>query len=160
MDTISDQTKYSAMQTGTPYRKYGKTILGKVHVVALNPFTGNPEGVILEGNPAGHEEGCYIEIWDTKADAFFKRLNVKHFDAGRLSEITRALPEKLANPNEISDEEIDTLLSMKFLAFKSKLDQFTEEAPVFRTLNRARELDKSEKIIKRIEEKLVELQGR
>ena len=42
---------YSAMQEDEPLARYKKTILGKVHVIALNPFTEESEGVILQGVP-------------------------------------------------------------------------------------------------------------
>jgi hypothetical protein len=39
---------FSAMQEGAePLARYRKTIVGKVHVVALNPFSEQPEGVYL-----------------------------------------------------------------------------------------------------------------
>ena len=155
----AENRKFSAMQVGNPFKVYCKTILGKVHVIALNPFTGEPEGIILQGNTNDSSlvDQWSISIWDEKADAFFKRLNKRHFDAGRLTELTRAI-EIIQSPNVISDEEIDAVLNSKFLVLKNKLDSFTEEAPIFRLLNRARELEKSEKIIKHIEGKLAELQ--
>jgi len=75
-----------------------------------------------------------------------------------LVKVVGALPVPPPSPNKITDEEIDIVLNKKFLALKNRLVKFTEEAPIFRILNRARELDKSEKIIKRIEERLSELQ--
>lgn len=152
---MDDIRKYSAMQTGMPYKRFIKTILGKVHVVALNPFTDQPEGIILEGN----EDKSYIDLWDTKADAFFRRLNAKHIEAGRLAEVKVKEEVPTKSVNDMGEEELDTLLNSKFLVLRSALTQFTSEAPVFRLLNRARELDKSEKIIKRIEERLAELQN-
>lgn len=153
MDNQSQEV-YSAMQEGKPLRTYQKTILGKVHIVTLNPFTDQPEAIILAGDDK-------VEVWTPKAEAFFKRMNAKHFEAGRLIEVARneLSADAKKNPNHITNEEIDTLLNNKFLALKSKLDAMTEEAPIFRLLNRARELDKSEKVIKHIEQRLAEVQG-
>lgn len=150
---------YAAMQEGQPIARYKKAILGKVHVVALNPFTGEPEGIVLEGNPNKVDEfdTQIIELWDFKALQFFERMNKRHINAGRLIKV-KEVPKPAPSPNIISDEEIDKLLNSKFLALKNRLVKFTDTAPVFRILNRARELDKSEKIIKHIEETLSTLQ--
>ena len=86
-------------------------------------------------------------------------MNKKHIEAGRLNLVEKAaLPKAPLSPNIISDEEIDVLLNSKFLALKARLDKFTDTAPVFRVVNRARELEKSEKIIKHIEERISQLQ--
>ena len=45
-----------------------------------------------------------------------------------------------------------------FENLKSRLDKFTDTAPVLRLLNRARELEKSEKIIKRLEERISQIE--
>lgn len=157
----TDYDIYSAMQSGEPLAVYRKTILGKVHVVTLNPFTDEAEGVILEGDPAKPDEieTQVIELWTNKSKLFFERMNKKHIAAGRLSLVKKeALPVAPPSPNVISDEEISELLDSKFLALKARLDKFTDSAPVFRILNKARELDKSEKIVKHIEERLSQLQ--
>ena len=148
-----------AMVAGEAYKRYKKTILGKVHITALDPFSDRPTGILLKGNPnnAKDNEDTIIEIWDERQDIFFKRLNRKHFDAGRLIEIKKPQePER--SVNDLTDSEIDSILSSRFLALKAKLDSFTSEAPVFRLLNRARELDKSAKIVAHIEERLTQLQ--
>ena len=141
---------YSAMQTGEPLARFKKTIVGQVHVVALNPFDEKPEGVLLKGVRNGTDEETYIEIWNDKALAFFTRMNQSHFKAGRLVSMgAPPIPEK--SPNEITEEEIDTLLNSPFLSLKNRLPKFTDIAPVLRLLNRARELEKSEKLISHIE---------
>ena len=157
----TDYDIYSAMQDGEPLAVYKKGIMGKVHVVTLNPFTEEAEGVILEGNPGKADEidTQVIELWTTKSKLFFERMNKKHIAAGRLNLVKReSLPKVAPSPNVISDEEIDVLLNSKFLALRARLDKFTDSAPVFRLVNRARELEKSEKIVKHIEEKISQLQ--
>lgn len=151
---------YTAMQDGEPLSRYKKAILGRVHIVVLDPFTKEPDGLILEGNPSKEDEleTQIVELWTPKEERFFERMNKKHIDAGRLVKVVGKLPTPPPSPNLITDKEIDVLLGKKFLALKNRLNTFTDEAPVFRLLNRARELDKSEKIIKHIEEKISELQ--
>jgi len=99
-----------------------------------------------------------MELWSPKQLVFFERMNDKHIQAGRLVKMDAPLPKVAPSPNIISDEEIDTLLNSKFLVLKNRLVKFTDVAPIFRVLNRARELNKSEKIIKHIEERLSQLQ--
>ena len=151
-----------AMMEGTPYKRYRKTILGKVYVTALNPFSDEPEGVILEGNPnnPADESTQTIEMWDERQDLFFRRINTKHFETGRLEIVGPAeVPQR--SVNALTEEEVDALLDgrkTKWFAFVSQLEKFTDEAPLFRLVNRARELEKSEKVIKQLEERLAELQ--
>lgn len=151
---------YSLMQSDEPLARYKKTILGKVHVTILDEFSQEPTEVILEGNPEKRSdlETAMVEVWTDRGDAFFKRINKKHFDAGRLIKVEGKLPKATPSPNVVTDKELDEILNMKFLALKAQLDKFTSEAPVFRLLNRARELEKSEKLIKHIEERLSEIQ--
>lgn len=150
---------YAAMQDGEPLARYKKAIRGKVHVTVLNPFSDEPEEVVLRGNPDNPNDlpEMLVEIWNPKANMFFRKVNRSHFQAGRLIEIDE-VPEPPESPNQVTDEELEEILNMRFLAFKAKLDAFTDEAPVFRLLNKARELEKSEKLIGHIENRLSELQ--
>lgn len=157
---MTDVQTYSLMQTGTPYKSYIKTILGKIYITVLDPFSSRPEGMIIEGNPKGNtKEDCIIDIWDEKGNAYFVRANKRHFEMGNLIEYKRkqAKPEKSAN--EITDEELEEILNSKFFTLQNKLNKFTSVAPVFRMLDMAQELEKSEKIIKTIEAKLSEIQS-
>ncbi len=159
---MTDRSVSDAMMEGEPYKRYRKTILGKVYVTAINPFSDEPEGVILEGNPnnPADESTQTIEMWDERQDLFFRRVNTKHFETGRL-EVVGAAVEPEPSPNALTEEQVDALLDgrkTKWFAFKSRLNDFTDEAPLFRLVNRARELEKSEKVIKHIEERLAEMQ--
>ena len=157
----TDRDVYAAMQSGEPLAVYKKGIVGKVHVVTLNPFTEAPEGVILQGDPAKADqiEDQIIELWTDKSKLFFERMNKKHINAGRLINVKRKeLPKAPVSPNIISDTEIVELLNSPFLSLKNRLEKFTDEAPAIRLLNKARELEKSEKIIQHIEERISELQ--
>jgi len=152
---MSDYDVFSAMQAGSePLARYRKTIVGKVHVVALNPFSEQPEGVLLEGDGIG----SYIELWDAKQLVFFERMNKSHLDAGRLVKMEKLPEPPPPSPNQLTDDEIDKLLEGRFPVLKAKADKFTDTAPALRILNRARELEKSEKIIKYLEEKIAQLE--
>lgn len=152
---MSDYDIFSAMQGGRePLARYKKTILGKVHVVALNPFSDTPEGVLLEGDA----DKSYIELWDAKQLVFFEKMNKNHLDAGRIVKMEKEPEAPPPSPNQLSDDDVDKLLEGRFLTLKSRLDKFTDTAPVLRLLNRARELEKSEKIIKRLEERISQIE--
>lgn len=152
---MSDYDLFSAMQAGQePIARYQKTILGKVHVVALNPFSEAPEGVLLEGD--GKES--YIELWDAKQLVFFERMNRSHIEAGRVVKMEKTPIAPPPSPNQITDTEIDNLLEGKFVTLKSKVSKFTDVAPAIRLLNRARELEKSEKLILYLEETISKLE--
>ena len=150
---------YSLMQTGTPYKSYIKTILGQVYVTVLNPFSKEPEGLILKGNPKNHDRNSIVEIWSEMEDVFFKRMNTRHFETGTVVEYRKPdLPEE-KSPNQITDDEVIELLGSKFLALQNRINKMTSVAPVFRVLTLAKELDKSEKIIKFLEGKIASLQA-
>jgi len=152
---MSDYDVFSAMQAGAePLARYRKTIVGKVHVVALNPFSEQPEGVLLEGDGIG----SYIELWDAKQLVFFERMNKSHLDAGRIIKMEKLPEPPPPSPNLLTDDEIDKLLNGKWMTLKYRLTAFTETAPVLRILNRARELEKSEKMIKNLEERLSQIE--
>lgn len=144
---------YSAMQTGEPLKRYQKTILAKVHLLILDPFSDKPAEIILEGSPGS--ENSYVEVWSEKADLFLNRMNRKHFQDGRLAVMEKPVQDTVSI-NQLTDDEVEEILSSRFMVLKNRLDKFTSTAPVYRLLNRARERDMSEKIIRHIEEKLAE----
>jgi hypothetical protein len=156
---MSDYDLFSAMQEGSePLARYKKTILGKVHVLALNPFSDAPEGVILEGDG----KDSYIELWTSKQLVFFEKMNGgkpnSHIQAGRIVKMEKAPVPPPPSPNQLTESDIDKLLKGPYLTLKHKLEDFTDTAPVLRILNRARELEKSEKIIKHLEEKISQIE--
>lgn len=154
---------YAAMSEGKPLKRYMKTILGKVYVTTLNPFdNGKPQPIELYGQPRPGNSRAVVEIWSTKEDTFFRKVNAAHFKAGNIrlleeKDIAKVIEEP-ASPNEISDEEIIEVLNKPFMALKNKLNEFTSSAPVYRFLLAAEELEKSEKIASVIKARLSELE--
>lgn len=140
MNTTYDT--FSAMQTDTPLAIYRKVIVGKVSITVLNPFEGKPEGLLLYGD--GDES--YVKLWDAKQLMFFEQVNKDHIKAGRIIKV-ESVPVPAPSPNTVSDEEIVEFLNGKFFSLKAKVESFTDTAPVLRFLNKAKELEKSDKII-------------
>jgi len=159
VDTF-ERELYAAMSEGKPLKRYIKTILGKVYVTTLNPFDGKPQAIELYGEPKPRNSRAIVEVWTSKEDVFFQRINAEHFKAGNL----RRLEEKETvkdvgkSPNEISDDEIEEILNKPFLALKNRLNKFTAPAPVYRFLLKAEEMEKSEKIVNSIKARMAELE--
>jgi hypothetical protein len=155
-----DTSTYGLMQTDDPFKSYTKTILAKVFVNVLNPFTGEVEGIILVGNPKEHIRTAIVDIWTEKGDSYFRNANQKHFEDGTIIPYTKEKtePTEEEHLNTLSDEEIEVLLKSKFFTLSNAVSKMTAVAPVYRTLEMAKELEKSEKIIKFLEGKISELQ--
>lgn len=149
---------YGAMQTGTPFKSYQKTILGKACVTIWDSFNEIPSFLILEGDPKKTEDGTVVDIWNEKEDVFFHKMNRNHFQQGILREITRANLPKEERVEDSSDEQLSALLKTPFLKLQNQLNKMESEAVVFRLLTIAREEEKSEKLIKAVEARLAEIQ--
>lgn len=149
---------FAAMQNKDPLKTYKKTILGKVYVTALDPFSDQPMGVSLEGLPG--EESEFLDVWTQKEVLFVEKMNRKLFEAGVLIEAYRKEPveEKEKRIETFSDEELTEVINSKFLSLKSALNNTKSEAVLFRMLNLAKEMEKSEKIVGAIEARLSEIQ--
>jgi hypothetical protein len=152
---------FSAMQTGTPYNTYKKTILGGVAATVFNQFLQKPEEIIMKGDPRRNDEGCFVDVWSEKEDVFFKNMNKAHLTSGRIIKTVRkeapaASDEELLNT--MTDEKLAEVLTYQWYKFKSVLNNITSADTVHRLLLSAREVDKSEKFIKAIEAKIVELE--
>src|SRR5215213_4498353 len=142
-----------------PYATYIKTILGQVGVNVWDNFTGQPAYAILKGDPKRRDESSIVDVWSQKEDAFFKRNNARHFERGVLIPYTRPAQEvQEVRIEQFSDEQLKEIVNSKFMAFQSKVNK-TDAIPVlFRMLNIARDLDKSESFTKAIEARIAEVQ--
>jgi hypothetical protein len=151
-----DVRTISAMQSGTPYASYRKTIAGKVYVTVLNPFTGVPEGLVLFGS----DENAVIDVWTEREDLFFKRTNKRHFEVGNVISFKKAMdkPEE-KTIEQYSDDELRTVVNQRFIPLQKTLQEIKSEAVLLRMLDIARQEEKSEKIITTITSKLSILQG-
>lgn len=155
-----DISTYGLMQTNEPIRSYIKTILGQVFVNVLNPFTDSIEGRILIGDPRKHSNGSIIDVWSEKEDVYLRNANQRHFEAGTIIPYVREDREQTEEEhlNTLNDDEIEKLLKSKFFTLSNAVNKMTAVAPIYRTLEMAKEMEKSEKIIKFLEGRISELQ--
>lgn len=162
MDEVNtyEREVYAAMSEDKPLKTYIKTILGKVYVTVLNPFSGKPEPVELYGQPVSNNHRAILQVWSAKEDLFFTKMNKEHLDAGnvKLLSVAESTEPSSVSPNTITDDEIVGILNKPFLALKNRLNKFTSVAPVYRFLRAAEELEKSEKILESIRARMSELQ--
>jgi len=153
---------YSAMQSDNPYATYKKVILGKASVKVINPFSENPEEIILEGNPGKNEEGCFIDVWTLEQDMFFQRINETLIKQGVIvpyDRVSKPIVKTVNEYNVKTDEELYEILTAPFFTLSNALEKMDSEAPVQRLLSIAEDEEMSEKKINHIRQRLAELQG-
>lgn len=160
-----DYDIFSAMQTEDPKTSFKKVCIGKILVKVLNPFSGEVEEKVLSGDPFNSTtdlDNIVIDIWTDKDAVFFRKANKYHFEHGNLVEFSKEelKREELSkkNYNTLTDTEINQALNDKFFTLKSILEKTNTTTVLMRFLNMAREQEKSEKIIKTIEQRLAEIQ--
>lgn len=152
---------YGAMMGGTPYKTYKKQILGRVYVTVLNMMTGTPtpEGIILSGDPRKNEPGCFYDVFSPQEEYYFRNKNKFHFDSGVLIEVQRQQEvTRERTIEEFSDEELKALINKPFLALQATLNKTNSVATLYRIETLARDLEKSEKVMKAITSRLSEVQ--
>ena len=149
---------YSAMQLNKPFKTYRKTILAKVSVNILDPFTDIPTGILLTGNPKT-DSNASIDLWSEKEDVFFKRMNKRHFEIGNLLEIVRVEEVRERTIESYTDEELSTIINSKFLSLQSILNKTDSVAVLLRMIDLAEGLEKSDKIMSALKSRLSELQS-
>lgn len=150
---------FSAMNAGTPFKSYKKTILAKVFVKVYDSVLEEPVELIMSGDPKKNDGGCIIDTWNEKEDFFFRKVNATHLGNGTLIPYVRKEEVHVKSIEESTDEELKQLLNSKFFTLQSKLNTI-ETAPIlFRLLDLADEMDKSEKITNLIRARLSEVQG-
>jgi len=149
---------FAAMQLEKPFKTYRKTILGRVSVNYIEPFSGKPAGIILMGNPKT-DESARIDTWTEVDDGFFRKMNKRQFEVGNLLEMARTEEVKERTIESFSDEELTKIINSKYFTLEATLNKITSVAVLFRMVELAKELEKSDKIMKAFESKISELQA-
>ena len=148
----------TAMNSGKPVKSYIKTILGKVFVTVWDPFTNTPTGLILTGDPKKKEATAIIDMFTEIQDSFFRQMNRRQLETGVVIPHTRVDEIKERTIEESTNEELQVLINQKFLAFQATLNKTNSEPVLFRMLELAKDMEKSDKIIRAIEARLSEVQ--
>lgn len=150
---------FAAMQTGEPYRTYKKSILGKVYLTVLNPFnTKESQGIILSGNPRTNDKGCFLKIWTLQEDVFLRKMNEYHFEQGNIVEWhSKPEPERKLY-SAYTEDEVAEIVNSHHLKLQNTLNSIESEAFLLRLLDKADELEKSDKIVAKIQARLAEVQ--
>ena len=141
------------MQEDEPIASYRKTILGKVFVNILDPFTGNPTGVILSGEESS--EDAKIDVWTVKENLFLQRMNRNHFETGMLKKVN--VKEVKQVPQSYSDLEIKDILNLVYISLQKRLVEIDDPAVLNRMVELANELEKTDKIKSTVENRLKEV---
>lgn len=150
----------AAMKSGKPFRTYKKTILGKVFVEVWDNYVNNSVGLILKGDPGKNDPDCFYYAWTEDNDVYFRQVphNRRHLEQGTIIPVSYEKPEIKKTIANSTDEELEEIVNSKFLAFRNSLNKTDSVAALFRMLEIARRLDKSEKITGAIEARLAEVQ--
>jgi hypothetical protein len=153
---MSELTVHERLKAGAPFASYKKTTMGKVYVTTKNPFSGDPEGVLLEGEKGTESE--VIDIWSDEDDVYFRRMNQKQFTLGLIIPYQHGAKPEVKPYEQYSDAELKEIIDLKYFAFTKILSDIKTEAVIGRMIDLAREMEKSEKIMETLTARLSELQ--
>jgi hypothetical protein len=153
---------YSQMQTGKPIKTYQKTITAQLTVTVMNSFSGRPEMILLTGD--GITAGSVVKLWNEKEVAFFVKANGPAIERGALIEYkSEDVPDLVMRKYaDSTDEELDKVLDTKatpWFALTKIIAEIDVEPVLIRLLTKAREQERSEKVITLITERLSAVQG-
>lgn len=146
-----------AQANNTPSSRWVKVQLAKISVRVLDPMSGLPVEIIVEGDPNKERDRCIVDCWTPLETAFFERNNRYHILNGNIVPFNKPVETKVSS-NTLTDEEIDTVLEKKFMAVKNLLSKLDSPVPVERILQRATEMNKPVATINAIKARLAELQ--
>lgn len=154
-------TVQKAQADGEPVAVYRKAIVGKVVVSAIDIYSGDPVDLVLAGNPFDSNEDredYVIVLWTDFEHDYFRRANKQLFKIGYIVPTTLLETEE-KSINEITDAELEEILSKPFFSLRAFLEKVTSDVPVRRILHMAEEQNKTVGTIDAIKARLSELQA-
>jgi hypothetical protein len=161
---VADNVKvYEAMQEGEPLAIFRKTVLSKVVVTVLDPFSDQPIALVLSGKPNDPQnEQCYVKIYTTKQLVFFNNMNKRLLETGIVIRDDNFLKKSQtleSKPYEqyTDDELYDEILSKPYGAFAKVVAKINNPVVINRLLVLAEGTNKSHKIVELLQNKLAEL---
>lgn len=149
-----------SMEGGIPKATYIKAIVGRVCISMIDPLTGMPTDIHLEGDPSDNKtdiDKITVTLWSDFEFEYFRRANKKLLEIGYLAPYTKEVVQEIS-VNEVSDDVLEEALGKPFFSVKALLDRFTAPAPVERLLRMAKDQNKSVGVVGAIEKRLSELQ--
>lgn len=158
-DKLLEEIQARALK-GEVQEWYIKTVRSRVAVQVINPFTGEHEDRILNGDitlPDINLDDCMVPLYTDHDTKYFEQTNHILIKKGLLVPYNPEVEEERL-VNAITDEELEEALNKKFFAVKALLDKFTSPVPVERLLRKAKEMNKTHGVITAIETRLAELQ--
>ena len=163
-DKVISPDVFAKMQTGDPVAVYKKTILGKVEVSVINPFSGVPQNMMLYGEPNKNHPNCFVEVWSQMEEVYFERQNEVFFKKGTLIKLKEPKKPKRKGVgkekdyDKITDEYLKELITAPFMKFKKELNAIDSDAVMYRILSLAEEMERPEKTMQHIRQRLTEVQ--
>lgn len=158
---VDNQKLYEAMQDGEPLAIFRKTVLGKVAVNVLDPFSETPQIILLEGNPKDPKNDFgHVKIFTTKQLVFFMHMNRRLIESGILirdDKFLQKAEERRGYEQYTDDELYSEILDKPFALFTKLLAKIDNPIVVQRLLDVATNANKSAKYTEAIENKLAEL---
>jgi hypothetical protein len=154
------QEIYEAMQENKPpYAAYIKTTVGRVSVKYLDPIRLVPAEVVLKGDPSEvSPDDITFKVWTVAEDVYFQRNNKINLEEGYLVPVSVGAIPQVDTTNQISDAEIESILSQPYFALKNKLAEFTSSVPVRRFLLKAEQMNRPVGTVRHIQSVLSEME--
>lgn len=157
-NTIVEQIM-KAQEMGTPLAVYRKTILGKVVVRILDPFSGKPNDVLIHGEPGKTaNDDLEVCLWTPVEIKFFEKYNKSLIEKGSVVLVGQKSENTIDRTNSLNDQEITDLLSGNYAQLKSTVNQLTSETTLQRVLRIATEMNRPAKTIQMLQERIEEVQ--
>lgn len=161
---VSDNIKiFEAMQEEEPIAIFRKTVLSKVVVTVLDPFSDQPVAIILSGKPNDPQnENCFVKVYNTKQLVFFTNMNKRLIETGLIirddSFLKKAQDLSSKSYEQYTDDELyDEILSKPYGAFAKIVAKIDNPIVISRLLSIAQDTNKSHKIVELLQNKLAEL---
>jgi len=131
----------------------------------LNPFTDQPEIILLEGDPKDKSnESNHVKIYTDKELAFFMRMNRRLLEIGHVIRddkfITEEKDEEKKPLEQYTDDELAELISKPYVVAKKAVDSTDNPVVLNRMLDIAKDLNKSAKLVSYISDRIALVSGR
>ena len=159
MSTTTDKV-LSAALSETPVKSYKKVILGKVLLKVWDSMLNAEKELVFRGDPRRGDETVF-DVFSDHERIYFERMNRNLFKSGDLIEFKRpqVVEEVKKTYEQYSDDELKEIINARGFALGAALNKIDSTSVLFRIQYLARDMEKSEKVMKTIEARISELQA-